>query len=338
MIEQKTAVLLVNLGTPKSTKVSDVRSYLRQFLMDARVIDIPFVQRFLLVNGIIAPFRSFRSAREYKKVWTENGSPLLFYGLCLRDKLQESLGNEYHVALGMRYQEPSIEVALSEFKKYNIRKIIVFPLFPQYASATTGSVHQEVMRILSKEELIPELHFVTNYPTLPKMVRSFAEQGRIYLRKKKYDHILFSYHGLPERQLKKSNPKCLCKDICCEESNDNNALCYRAQCLKTSKAIAKELGYTSADYTNCFQSRLGKTPWIKPYTEDVIRDLARKGYKRLLVFSPAFVADCLETIVEVGEEYKELFQELGGKELDLVSSLNAQPLWVEAVKGLIGIL
>ncbi|MGB0524288.1 MAG: ferrochelatase [Flammeovirgaceae bacterium] len=332
----KTGVLLVNLGTPDSTKVSDVRKYLRQFLLDGRVIDISPIGRFFLVNFIIAPFRSPKSAKEYRKLWTEKGSPLLYHSVELTDLLREELDQSaFQVELGMRYQNPSIQSALDKLKGPKLEKLIVLPLFPQYASATTGSVHQEVMRIVSKWELIPKIVMIDTYADNELMAQTFAELGKQYMVKEDYDHYLFSYHGLPERQLKKTGTGCRCDEKCCAVFSVRNRLCYRAQCYETSRVLARALNITEDQYTVSFQSRLGKTPWIQPYTEDKVKELAHKGIKKLLVFSPSFVADCLETTVEINEEYGEQFLEEGGEKLQLVESLNTHPMWVQTLKEMV---
>ena len=332
----KTGVLLVNLGTPDSTKVSDVRKYLRQFLSDGRVIDINPIGRFLLVNFIIAPFRSFKSAQEYKKLWTDKGSPLLYHSAELTDLLRAELDDTvYQVELGMRYQNPSIKSALEKLKSPNLEKLIVIPLFPQYASATTGSVHQEVMEIVSKWQLIPKMVMIDSYADNKLMAETFADMGKKYMATDNYDHYLFSYHGLPERQLMKADPDCHCDNTCCATFSDRNRLCYRAQCYETSRVLAEALGITEDQYSVCFQSRLGKTPWIRPYTEDVVDELAKKGVKKILAFSPSFVADCLETTIEINEEYGEQFVEHGGEKLQLVESLNTHPKWVQTLKQLV---
>ncbi|MGF7214519.1 ferrochelatase [Spirosoma lacussanchae] len=333
----KTGVLLVNLGTPDSPSVPDVRKYLREFLMDGRVIDIPFIPRFLLVNGIIAPFRAPKSAKTYKEVWTENGSPLKYYGQVNERQLQLALGDEYVVRLAMRYQSPSIEAGLSEFQRLGLTDIIVIPLFPQYASATTGSVYEKVMDIIKTWQVIPEIRFINRFLEHPKFIDGFVQLGRKYMAEHDFDHFLFSYHGLPERQIRKGDiTKTVCQlGNCCASLRADNQHCYRAQCFETTRRLVRELGIPEGKYTTCFQSRLGRDPWIKPYTEDTIRELAGKGIKRVLAFSPAFVADCLETTIEVGEEYKELFEELGGEHWQLVESLNDSPIWVETLVDLV---
>lgn len=334
----KTGVLIVNLGTPDSTRTSDVRKYLRQFLMDRRVIDIPFLSRWFLVNCIIAPFRAPKSAAIYKKVWLPEGSPLKVYGYSVEKKLQEVLGGNYVVKLGMRYQNPSIESALSVFEKADdIEKIVIIPFFPQYASATTGSVHEEVMRVVNQWQIIPDIRFINSFYDHPGIISGFAESAREKLENNQYDHFVFSYHGLPERQLIKAYPNghnCE-KSGCRTGITANNRHCYLAQCYATTKLLAGYLNLPQEKVTTCFQSRLGKDPWIQPYTEDVVKDLAGRGVKKVLAFSPAFVADCLETTEEVGEEYKEMFIDAGGEQWDLVPSLNESRIWIETLEDLV---
>ena len=306
---RKKGILLVNLGTPNSASVSDVRKYLRQFLMDGRVIDIPTLNRALLVNGIIVPFRSPKTSHLYKQIWDENGSPLLYYSLIQQKLLQEKLGPNYHVELAMRYQSPSVEDSLLKLKKALVGDIVVIPLFPQYASASSGSVMQLVMELVSKWQTIPPVRFVNSFHDNPKMIEVFAENAK-KLEPQNFDHILFSFHGLPERQLLKCDHTgnyCLQNVNCCETFNDVNRYCYSAQGYDTARLIAEKLNIARDDYTVCFQSRLGKEPWVQPYTTDVLKKLATEGKKRLLVFSPAFVADCLETLYEITVEYHEEF-------------------------------
>jgi ferrochelatase len=334
MSTRQKGILLVNLGTPNSYNVSDVRTYLKEFLLDGRVIDIPAIPRNLLVRGIIAPFRAPRSAKTYQKIWTDEGSPLLVYSQRMKVLLQEALGEEYCVALSMRYQHPNLETGLETLRKHQVSSIKIIPLFPQYASATTGSIHQRVMEIVSQWQTIPEISFVNSFFNHPKLIKTFANNGRNF-DIGSYDHVLFSYHGLPQRQLGKadySQQHCLKGEHCCEQLVAENRFCYSAQCFATSKALAEELALDKKHYTTCFQSRLGRAEWMKPYTSDVIERLAKQGTKRLLVFCPAFVADCLETIFEIGEEYAEDFKRHGGETLTLVPSLNDNPLWIEALK------
>lgn len=333
----KIGVLLVNLGTPDSTATGDVRKYLREFLMDGRVIDFPAVPRWMLVNLIIAPFRAPKSAAEYRKLWTDRGSPLLFHTQDLKDKLVERLNpKEYLVSMAMRYQTPSIEAGLEELMKAKVRKIIVLPLFPQYASATNGSVMDKVMEISRGWQIIPEINFISNFIEHPLFVKAWTELGQAEMAKQEYDRYLFSYHGLPERQIRKGSVEGYCQlGSCCNKYGASNQFCYRAQCFQTTRLVAAKLGLPEEKVLTCFQSRLGNDPWIKPYTEDIIKKYAEEGVKKVLVFSPAFVADCLETTVEVGEEYKEQFEELGGEHWDLVPSLNSSETWVDCVQDLV---
>ncbi|MEQ7800655.1 ferrochelatase [Pedobacter sp. ASV1-7] len=329
----KKGVLLVNLGTPDSPEVKDVRKYLDQFLMDERVIDINAFKRTLLVKGIIVPFRSPKTSKLYKEIWDENGSPLLYFSKIQAALVQEQLGDDYHVELAMRYQSPSIESALEKMKAGLVENIRVIPLFPQYASASTGSVMQLVMELVSKWATIPAISFVNSFHDNELMLDTFAENARKY-KPETFDHVLFSFHGLPERQLLKCDHTgsfCLKKDNCCDTMNDTNKFCYSAQGHDTARLLAAKLNIAREDYTVCFQSRLGKEPWVQPYTTDVLKKLAAEGKKRLLVFSPAFVADCLETIYEITVEYQEEFKALGGEHVQLVESLNDNPKFIKAL-------
>lgn len=332
----KRGVLLVNLGTPDSTKVPDVRKYLREFLMDKRVVDIPLVFRWMLVNLIIAPFRAPKSAHEYRKLFTERGSPLKYYTEDLLDPLRKLLGDEYVVEYAMRYQSPSVESSLNALKAQNVASIHVIPLFPQYASATTGSVIDKVMEITQKWQIIPELKFTSQFLEDDMFLNVIAKNGRKWMGKTDYDHYVFSYHGLPERQIRKGSVGNKCQlGTCCNAFHERNRFCYRAQCFQTTRLVAAKLGLSEDQYTVCFQSRLGKDPWIKPYTEDVLKDLPKNGKKKVLAFSPAFVSDCLETTIEVGDEYKEEFMKAGGEQWDLVESLNDDPMWIASLAGLV---
>ena len=333
----KTGVLIVNLGTPDSPAVPDVRKYLREFLMDSRVIDIPFISRFFLVNGIIAPFRAPKSAKIYKELWTETGSPLKYYGQIVEQSLQKELGNDYVVKLAMRYQSPSIEAGLAEFRQMGLTDIVVVPFFPQYASASTGSVYEKVMNIVKTWEVIPAIRFINRFLEHPKFIEGFAQIARKYMSAYKYDHFLFSYHGLPESQIRKGDiTKTICQfGGCCGTFHALNQHCYRAQCFETTRLLVQALGLPEGKYTTSFQSRLGSDPWIKPYTDEVIKEFPANGIKSVLAFSPAFVADCLETTIEVGVEYKELFEQAGGKHWQLVESLNDSPIWIETLVDLV---
>lgn len=330
-------VLLVQLGTPDAPTTADVRRYLTEFLMDGRVMDIPYMGRSLLVKGVIVPKRAAASAHTYSTIWdAENGSPLMYYSLLQQKMLQEELGEDYHVELAMRYQNPSLESVLAKMQGMFLESIRVIPLFPQYASATTGSIIDKVMELMRSWPYFPEVSFVSNYCEEESMITTFAEHGKRH-DVAAHDHVLFSYHGLPVRQLGKVDPSgnLNCPDSGCDTCKvETNPFCYLSQCYGTSRAIAKKLNLREDQYTVCFQSRLGKTPWIQPYTSDSLHDLAHKGVKKLLVFSPAFVSDCIETLDEIQVEYANEFKELGGELVTMVESLNDDPRWIQVLKKL----
>lgn len=334
-MQKRTAVLLVNLGSPDSPKPSDVRRYLTQFLNDPRVIDLPWIGRKILVNGIIVPFRHRKSAKVYKELWTENGSPLVHYGHRNKQQLQEKFDEDrVKIFLAMRYQNPSLISTLLEIEKWSPDQVIVIPLFPHYASATSGSVIEEVMRLMKDMYVIPETTFIQQFYEHPLFIKGFVENGKKF-DWKEYDHVLFSYHGLPERQLDKIYADKQCKNHSCEhEINEENRYCYKATCYATTREIAEGLGIPPEKYTVCFQSRLG-SGWVEPFSDKEIKKLAKNGAKKLLVFSPAFVADCLETTIEIGEEYQELFEEHGGEKIQLVPSLNESETWVACLEDLV---
>lgn len=334
-MKRKTGVLLVNLGTPASPRQNDVYKYLIEFLTDPRVIDLSWLKRQLLVRSVIVPKRYKNSAASYKEIWTEEGSPLMIYGKKVQEILQNNLGENFHVSLAMRYQEPSIPTTLKEMEKLNLGELVVLPLFPQYASATTGSVHQKVMEEIRHWQVIPSVRLIDSYPTQPEMIATFAENAKRF-DLESYDHFLFSFHGLPVRQIKNADPYGNCqKKGCCATYCPKNQHCYSAQCYATAEAIRKSLGITQEKSSVCFQSRLGKDPWLEPYATEHIHQLLKNNNKKILVFSPAFVADCLETIFEIGVEYKKEFLDMGGEKLDLVPSLNDHPLWIKGLEKLV---
>ena len=333
-MENKTGVLLINLGTPESPSVGDVRSYLSQFLNDPRVIDIPWLWRKILVNLMIVPFRAPKSAKIYQELWTADGSPLLYHSQKASDLLQQRLGEKFGVHLAMRYKNPSIPSVLEKMRDKNYSKIIVLTMFPQYASASTGSALVEVMRVMRDWWVLPEIKIVSQYYDHPDYIGAFVDRGKQF-DLNAYDHILFSYHGLPERQVDKVHLKGSCSDYNCEHNiNDENKFCYRAAAYATTRLIASQLGLSSQQYTVCFQSRLDKK-WLRPFSDEVVKDCAKKGMKKILVFSPAFTADCLETIIEIGEEYQQIFRKHGGEKVQLVESLNGHPLWIKCLAHLV---
>ena len=327
----KPALLIVNLGTPDSPSYFNVFKYLREFLMDGRVIDIPAFFRFILVTLIICPLRSFSSGKIYKQLWDLSGgeSPLLKNTRELTNKLNEAQ-EKFNVFYAMRYQTPSIKNTLSDIQKTNPTDLIVFPLFPHYASATSGSVYAEVTKQLSKEWVIPNFNFISQYYDHPAFIEAWIKTAQNY-DIEQYDKILFSYHGLPKSQVNKVYKDMQCDGKNCEhEINDDNHYCYKATVYETSKLIADRLNIPQDKYEVSFQSRLTNN-WLEPFSDEVLKSYPDKGIKKVLVFSPAFTADCLETIIEIGDEYKELFEESGGQKLDYVESLNFSDAWVQAI-------
>ncbi len=307
-MNSKTGVLLIQLGTPDSPSVADVRRYLFEFLNDPRVIDIPWLARKILVNLIIVPFRAPKSAKIYQELWTDKGSPLLIYSESVREKLNKELSEEFDVHLAMRYQNPSMDKVLEEMRKKNYKKLIIFPLFPQYASSSSGSAIDKAMDIIKKWWVIPEINIISHFFEDEGFLNTIIERAKNY-NINDYDHVLFSYHGLPERQVDKVHldGKPCSAHNCGEEINEENFYCYKAECYATTRSIASRLKIPKEKHTVCFQSRLDQK-WLTPFSDMVIKDLAKKGAKKLLVFSPAFVADCLETVVEIGSEYQQIFK------------------------------
>ena len=331
----KTGVLLINLGTPDSPTTKGIRAFYKEFFSDKRVFDIPALGLWALRNLIILPFRAPKTAKLYQEIWTEKGSPLMVYSNELNNKVQTLLGENFIVELGMGYGKPGIKNAIENLQNSNVKKIIVIPLFPQYASSTIGSVSEAVLTTLSKYEIIPPIELIHSYYNHPKFINAWVTIANNY-ELKNYDHILFSYHGIPERHIQKSSCNNYCLNPgCCSTINEKNQFCYKAQCYATTKGIANTLGLTESQYTIAFQSRFGKDPWIQPYLDEIIIEQAKKGNKKLLVFSPSFVADCLETIHEIGVEYNELFTENGGEKLQLVESLNSNDVWADCIAELV---
>jgi ferrochelatase len=342
MNTQKTpsyGVLLVNLGTPDSTSTKDVRRYLKEFLLDPRVIDIAPPLRHLLVRGLILPTRPRKSAEAYEKVWTERGSPLLFHTQDLVEKVRQRLGADAMVEVAMRYQNPSISFALERMRRQGVDRIVVLPLFPQYSSAAFGSAVEKVWEEAAKRWNTPAIHVIEEFYEHPAFIRAFERVARPVIDDLDPDHVLFSFHGIPERHVTKSDEvgnHCLASAGCCDKITHANRRCYRAQCFATARALAAALNLEPTQWGISFQSRLGRDPWIKPYTDYRIEELAQAGTKRLAVLCPAFVADCLETIEEIGMTGAEEFKKFGGDELRLVPSLNATDGWADAVAELVG--
>ena len=334
-LKSKRGVLLVNLGTPDAPTPRAVRRYLDEFLSDPRIIDIPFLARQLLLRLFILPFRPKKSAAAYATIWTAEGSPLLTYSRSLVAKVQGLLGEGTPVELGMRYGNPSIASALTRLEERGATEIVCLPLYPQYSSASTGSSVDKVMKEIAPLWNIPAVRFEGAFYNAPWFLDCFADVARPQLAAFAPDFVVLSYHGLPERHMNKSDrtggSHCLTSSACCDRIVDANAFCYRAQCFATTRGLAERLGFAPGTYETTFQSRLGRTPWIRPYTDVFLPELAKKGAKRVAVLCPAFVADCLETIEEIGERARADWKALGGEELMLVSSLNDDARWAQAV-------
>ena len=326
----KKALLLVNLGTPDKPTYLSVFKYLRQFLMDGRVININPFLRFVLVNFIICPTRSFSSTKVYKEVWDKNtGSPLLHNTTKLAEKLVNKV-QDYDVYFAMRYQNPSIESVINKILETNPDEITVLPLFPHYAAATTGSVYQEISRVISKKWVVPNIRFINQFYDNEKFINAWVDKASKF-DLNTYDKVIFSYHGIPNSHVDNVYPDSLCSDHNCEsEVTNENKFCYKATTYETTKILANRLNLSPDKYQVTFQSRL-TNKWLTPFTDEVLESLPGNGNKNVLVFSPAFTADCLETIIEIGDEYKELFLEAGGEKLDYVESLNYSDLWADAI-------
>ncbi|MGE4586405.1 MAG: ferrochelatase [Mangrovibacterium sp.] len=330
----RTAVLLVNVGTPDEPTISSVRRYLYSFLNDRRVIDLPLILHKLLVNLIIVPFRAPKSVRLYKLLWTPEGSPLKVFSEKSRQALQEVLGAEYTVFMAMRYANPSLKQVLHQIRDGRFSRLVVLPLFPQYASSTTGTAAGYVLRELSRWTVIPEVRLVGPFYDHPLFLEAFTERIRSY-NPLQWDHLIFSYHGLPLRQLRHVHPGVSAAGCSCSRTMPaQGRFCYRAACYETSRQLASRLGMKEDQYSVAFQSRLNKD-WLEPFTDAVLIRKAREGCRRILVAAPAFVADCLETTVEIGMEYQKLFEGHGGEKIQLVESLNAHPLWIKTQEKLI---
>jgi ferrochelatase len=328
-------VLLVNLGSPDSTSVRDVRRYLRQFLMDGRVLDMNWLARFFLVNCVILVRRPRQSAHAYRSIWTKDGSPLIATSKNVLTKLRKHVN--VPVELAMRYQNPSIEEAIANLAHRGVEQLLLIPLFPHYAMSSFETAVERVNEVAAW--LAPQMRVKVQPPYYdhPAYIGALRETAAPFLDKG-YDHLLFSFHGIPERHLRKSDPTgghCLKVPNCCETSSPAHATCYRAQCFKTVASLVKESDLPSGKYSVSFQSRLGRDPWLKPYTDFELERLPAQGIKRLLVICPAFVSDCLETLEEIGIRGRETFLNAGGAEYHLIPCLNEHPTWIAALKGMV---
>lgn len=333
-----TGVLLINLGTPEAPTTKAVRVYLREFLSDPCVIDIHPVARWLLLNAIILPFRPKKSAAAYQKIWTPEGSPLRVHSEALAEALQERLGANYTVRLAMRYGKPTIADELEYLMSSGVTQVVVMPLYPQYATSSTGTALNAVYEAAIGRAVVPVLNVVPDYYDNPQFLDTVSSMVQADKETFKADHVLFSYHGLPERHIRQcdfSGSHCLTSDSCCDAIQVSNRSCYRAQCFATTRGIVKRLSLSSTEWTIGFQSRLGRTPWIKPYTDEILPELVARGVRRLVVSCPSFVSDCLETLEEIGIRAREDFIAAGGEDLKLVASVNAHEQWVNAVASMV---
>ncbi|MBJ19992.1 MAG: ferrochelatase [bacterium] len=331
-----TGVMLVNLGTPAAPETAPVRRYLRQFLSDFRVLTLPAPLRWSLLNLVILPTRSARSAAAYKKIWGPAGSPLLVHSRALARAVAEELGDAYHVELAMRYGEPSIQQGLDALAAAGVGRLLVLPLFPQYAAAVTASISAEVFTQLNRSGDIPPLEILGAFFDEPDFLESWREISGPSLDAFRADHVLFSFHGLPEDQIRASDPTkrhCLGSETCCEAPGQSLRRCYRAQCYATARGLGEALGLDGSHTSVSFQSRLGRQPWIQPYTDGVLPELATRGVKRLAVFCPSFVADCLETLEEIGIQLRQRWAEIGGEALWVAPCPNGDPRFAKAVAG-----
>ena len=325
-------VLLVNLGSPKSTDPKDVKKYLDQFLMDERVIDVPYLLSAFIVKGIVLNTRPKKSAAAYQRIWWDEGSPLIVLSERLQEKVDSYTG--VPIALAMRYGQPSIKQGLQELVDKGVDEVLLMPLYPQFAMATTETIL--VLAEQLQKEFFPQIKFTTvppfyNHPDYINVLsRSIAEK----LEGVDYEHLLFSYHGVPERHIKKSdvtNSHCKIDGSCCQTPSPAHQFCYRHQCLETTKQVAATLQLKEGTYSTSFQSRLGFDPWLKPYTDRTIEQFGLNGMKKMAIVSPAFVSDCLETLEELGMEGKEIFEENGGEEFTLIPCLNDREDWVKTL-------
>ena len=313
---QKTGVLICNLGTPETYKTKDVRRFLRQFLSDGRVIEIPKIIWWFILNGIILTLRPSKSAKLYKSVWTKEGSPLLVLSKKLTEKLKKSVGDSCEVELAMRYGNPSMESALMSLKNKNCRKLIVIPMFPQYSGTTTGSIFDEVARVLSKWRWVPSLSFVNSYHDQPEYINALADSLSNHIKNNSPQKIIFTYHGIPKRNFDLGDP-------------------YQCYCQKTTRLVAEKLNLKDDTYITTFQSRFGPAEWLKPYTSDTMGELPLQEVKNVLIVAPAFSVDCLETIEEIDQENKEIFLKAGGEKFTYAPCLNDSSGQVNLLKAII---
>lgn len=321
----KKGLILINLGTPKTCTLWSVYRYLTQFLNDPHVVDLPFFIRWTLVNLLIIPLRVKKSKSAYEKIWQEKGSPLLIQSQELTLALQNHLSDEYQVELAMRYGEPSLKSAIKKLQ--HCEEIDFIPLFPQYSKAVTGSIIKKIHTLLKDKKQSFEI--LNQFYDDPGFIQAYAEIIQSTIQSEKIDHLLFSYHGIPEHHLKKMGCHRQCGALDCPHLPENH--CYRAQCFATTHSVAKKLGLKNDQFSVTFQSRLGKAAWIKPYTDKVLPELIKKGIKNLAIVCPSFVSDCLETLEEINIRARDQWETLGGEEFIFIPCLNTHTTWVKAL-------
>ena len=329
-----TGLLLINLGTPESTSKKDVKNYLEEFLMDERVIDIDYWKRWLLIKGIVLNNRPAKSAEAYKKVWTKEGSPLMVHSVNLARKVQEHLGEEIYVSLAMRYGNPSISHTIKDLKEKGITKLVVLPLYPQHAMSSTETVVEKVKEEVQKQNATWEMKIIPAFYNEERYIKNLSDSIAREINITDYDKIVFSYHGIPERQvLKTDTTKSHCKidGSCCNTPSPAHKTCYRHQSFETTKCVVNQLNWKEDQVINTFQSRLGRAEWLKPYNALTLGELPSKGVKKIAVVMPAFVADCLETLEEMRMEGKEIFLGAGGERFDVVTCLNDDDNWAKTI-------
>ncbi|MGF1529901.1 MAG: ferrochelatase [Puniceicoccaceae bacterium] len=327
----KIGVLLLNLGSPNSPDVSDVRSYLREFLMDGRVLDAPFPIRWLVVNAFILPFRPKKSAEGYASIWTEDGSPLIVTS----EKVRKAIDTEeVPVALGMNYGQPTIESALENLREARVDRLYIMPMYPHYAMSSYETVVVKTRAVMREMQYAPQVELLQPFYRDADYIEALYASAHPYL-KKDFDQILFSFHGIPERHLRKTDPShahCLSTPDCCQTCHPAHATCYRHQCFQTVERFRERAGLNPDQVRTTFQSRLGRDPWLRPYTDMTLGSLPREGIRKILIICPAFVADCLETIEEIAGEGKEIFLRAGGEEFTHIPCLNTHPEWLQFLR------
>ncbi|MDI3318660.1 ferrochelatase [Pinibacter soli] len=329
----KRGIVLMNLGSPDSTEVKDVKKYLNEFLMDERVIDSPYLLRLLLVRGMIVPFRAAKSAHAYQTVWTKEGSPLIVISKHLQEALQEQVDEPVEIA--MRYGNPSPKTAFDSLLKQmpDIEEVVAVPLYPHYAMSSYETAVEYAKEVHAKHKYPFKLTIIPPYYNNEDYINALAESMKPFLQQE-YDHVLFSYHGVPERHILKGDitgQHCLKVADCCNVDSPAHTQCYRHQCTRTTQLVAEKLGLPKDKFSLSFQSRLGRSEWLKPYTAVRLAELPKEGIKKILVLCPAFVSDCLETLEEIAMGGKEIFMEAGGESFTMIPCLNVNPLWVKAL-------